>query len=99
MKKLVFTSLAIIVSFSVYAQKRNDFKGPAYKNYKPWLYDAKPTEVYSVKQEEKLTGPEYKNQKVWEDNSKKSYNPINVGTERSKLKGPAYKNYRPKKTI
>ncbi|APY10977.1 hypothetical protein BWZ22_06855 [Seonamhaeicola sp. S2-3] len=99
MKKIVFTSLAIIVSVSVYAQKRNDFKGPAYKNYKPWLYDTKPTEVYSVKQEEKLTGPEYKNQKVWENSSKKSYKLIAVGTERSKLKGPAYKNYRPSKKI
>ncbi|MCB4798287.1 hypothetical protein [Neotamlana laminarinivorans] len=95
MKKIAFTALAIIISFGAYAQKRNEFKGPAYKNYKPWQHDVVPTVVYTIIEKESLTGPEYKNQKVWENKNIEDYKVISIGTKRSKLKGPAYKNYKP----
>ena len=95
MKKLIFTSFAILISLSVFAQKRSDFQGPAYKNYKPWQHEVEPTVVYTVIENENLKGPKYKNQKVWENNNTKAYKVITVGTKRSKLTGPAYKNYKP----
>ncbi|GAA4802200.1 hypothetical protein [Litoribaculum gwangyangense] len=95
MKNLAFVLLFMFVSFGVFAQKRGDFKGPAYKNYKPWLHKSETTLVYSVSKKEQLTGPAYKNKKPWQNKSQKTYVPIVFGSERSKLTGPAYKNYKP----
>ena len=95
MKKLLLTTSILLLSLSAFAQKRSDFKGPEYKNYKPWLHKTEPTKVYTISKENKLTGPEYKNQKPWENTSKKNYTVVTIGSERSKLRGPAYKNYKP----
>lgn len=95
MKKLFLSVSIILVSLSAFSQKRSDFKGPEYKNYKPWLHKSEPTIVYSVSKKTKLTGPAYKNQKPWQNTSEKKYTAITFGSERSKLTGPAYKNYKP----
>ncbi|KJD34074.1 hypothetical protein PK35_04915 [Tamlana nanhaiensis] len=94
MKKVAIIAIALVFTASAFAQKRNEFKGPAYKNYKPWQHDVEPTVVYTVVEKENLTGPEYKNQKVWEKDNTEAYKVITIGTKRSKLKGPAYKNYK-----
>lgn len=95
MKNISLILLIMFASFSVFAQKRSDYKGPAYKNYKPWLHKSEPTLVFSVSKQEKLTGPAYKNQKPWQNKSQNTYTPIVFGSERSKIKGSAYKNYKP----
>lgn len=96
MKKIIFTLAFALISVGVFAQqKRSDLKGPAYKNYKPWLHKSEPVVIYAEVSKTKLTGPAYKNQKPWKDTSDKVYVPIVYGSERSKLKGPAYKNYKP----
>lgn len=95
MKNLQLILLLVFVSFVGNAQKRNDFKGPAFKNYKPWLHKTESTLVCIVSLNEKLTGPAYKNQKPRTNKPHKTYTPIVFGSERSKLKGPAYKNYKP----
>ncbi|WP_166959914.1 hypothetical protein [Yeosuana marina] len=95
MKNTTLILLLFLFSIGAYAQKRSDFKGPAYKNYKPWLHKTEPITVYTVIKKTKLTGPAYKNQKPWQNTSEKKYVPIVFGSERSKLKGPEYKNYKP----
>ncbi|WNH14003.1 hypothetical protein [Thalassobellus suaedae] len=95
MKNLVLTLSIVFLSLSAFAQKRSDFKGPAYKNYKPWLHKNEVTLVYTVSQKTKLTGPAYKNYKPWQNKSEKTYTPISFVSKRSKLTGPAYKNYKP----
>lgn len=95
MKKLIAILIIGTVSFSVTAQKRNELQGPAYKNYKPWKHDTQPVTVYSVNKKEILTGPKRKNQKAWDKSVVASYTPISFGSERAKLQGPAYKNYKP----
>lgn len=95
MKNLVLTFVIVFLSISAFAQKRSDFKGPAYKNYKPWKHKNVVTLVYTTSEKSNLTGPEYKNYKPSKDKSDKKYTLISFGSERSKLKGPAYKNYKP----
>lgn len=98
MKRKISTLLifVLLASVSVFAQNRNDLTGPAYKNYKPWENESKPTPVYSVSNKEQLTGPAYKNQKPWGKNtSEQTFTAVSFGSERSKLTGPAYKNYKP----
>ncbi|WP_298492634.1 hypothetical protein [uncultured Algibacter sp.] len=95
MRNTILTLLVVLLSVSLYAQKRSDFKGPEYKNYKPWLHKSEPTLVYTVETKTKLTGPEHKNQKPWKNKANKDYVAIVYGSDRSKLKGPAYKNYKP----
>ncbi|AJR04768.1 hypothetical protein [Siansivirga zeaxanthinifaciens] len=95
MKNLILAVLVVFISSSVFAQKRSDFKGPAYKNYKPWLHKNEVSLVYTTSQKSNLTSYEYKNYKPWQDDSKVKYTAITFGSERSKLRGPAYKNYKP----
>jgi hypothetical protein len=95
MRNTILTLLIVLLSISAFAQKRSDFKGPEYKNYKPWLHKSEPTTVYTVTKKTKLTGPAYKNQKAWQNKSEKKYVPIVFGSDRSELKGPEYKNYKP----
>ena len=95
MKKLILTLAVLLVSFAGFSQNRNDLKGPAYKNYKPWLHKSEPVKVYSINPEAKLTGPAYKNKKHWNRNTETKKTLITFGSERSKLTGPAYKNFKP----
>ncbi|WP_242083635.1 hypothetical protein [Aestuariivivens sediminis] len=95
MRNLVLFLTLSLVSYGVMAQKRSELRGPAYKNYKPWLNKSEPLTVYSFSKKENLTGPAFKNQKPWNKNKTVKYTSVVVGSERSKLMGPAYKNYKP----
>ena len=96
MKKVALILGFLLISFGVFAQKRSDLQGPAYKNYKPWKHKKVSTAIYSVNKKKSLTGPAYKNYKPWRDTSKTKAVKINTsGHERQKLTGPAYKNYKP----
>ncbi|WP_439129158.1 hypothetical protein [Polaribacter sp.] len=76
--------------------KRNNLKGPAYKNFKPWKKSK--TEIQEIQlvtsNKSELVGPEYKNYKVLESAKNKKKIKL-VTSKRSKLTGPAYKNYKP----
>ncbi len=92
----IVLALVFAASTSAFAQKRSDLTGPAYKNYKPWKNESKPTQIYSVAKSEKLTGPAFKNKKAWKKStSDATYTAVNFGSERTNLTGPAYKNYKP----
>ncbi|WP_010521865.1 hypothetical protein [Aquimarina agarivorans] len=97
MKKAVLILGFLVISLGAFAQKRSDFQGPKYKNYKYWQHDNAPTVVYSSDQQKSLTGPAYKNYKPWRNTKEVSkVEVITNGTnERQKLTGPKYKNYKP----
>ncbi|QDO93196.1 hypothetical protein FNB79_04125 [Formosa sediminum] len=96
MKNIYLVLGLIFVSTTVaFAQDRNEFKGPEYKNYKVWEHETTPKLIYTTTNKEVVTGPEFKNKKQWDrQEEKQNYTAITIGTERSKLKGPAYKNYK-----
>ncbi len=94
MKNLVLVIAFVFISTSIFAQKRKDLKGPAYKNYKVWEHKSEPTPIFVNTNKKDLKGPAYKNYKPWRDNSKKTKIVV-VSSKRSKLTGPAYKNYKP----
>ncbi|WP_010521866.1 hypothetical protein [Aquimarina agarivorans] len=97
MKKAVLILGFLVISLGAFAQKRSDFQGPKYKNYKYWKHNNAPTVVYSTDKKKALTGPAYKNYKPWKDTSKvvRKKVIINGTNERQKLAGPKYKNYKP----
>ncbi|XCF06487.1 hypothetical protein ABI125_01195 [Tamlana crocina] len=91
----IILALVFAASTSAFAQKRSDLTGPAYKNYKHGKQKSEPVTIYSVAKEEKLTGPAYKNKKHNTDASDKTYTAVVFGSDKSDLKGPEYKNYKP----
>lgn len=98
--KIIAIILGVLgFSFSALAQdgnnnvKRNDLKGPAYKNYKVWKDKSAPTVLYSASEKETLTGPAYKNQQAKSNVPSEKLVAVVTGSERQKLTGPAYKNY------
>ncbi|MHA7942440.1 hypothetical protein ACJOV8_005175 [Formosa sp. 3Alg 14/1] len=97
MKNIYLVLGLLLGSTSIaFAQDRNDFTGPEYKNYKIWEHETTASVIAVETNKEQVTGPEYKNKKAWErSDSDKTYAGIVIGSERSKLKGPAYKNYKP----
>ena len=102
MKKLVLILGFLVISLGASAQeqtevKRNDLKGPAFKNYQSWLHNAVPTKIYTVNNKKILQGPEYKNQQVGKETYAKEDLVLveTSGSKRQKLTGPAYKNYGP----
>jgi len=101
MKTIALIFAVLGFSFSSFAQeesniKKNDLKGPAYKNYKVWMDKSEPLKLYSENNKKPLTGPAYKNQQISNDSSKKDLVVVKTsGNERQKLTGPAYKNYGP----
>lgn len=88
-------ALIFISSTAAFAQKRSDLTGPAYKNQKPWKNNSKTTNLYAETNKEQLKGPAYKNQKPGETSSEATYAVVELGSERSKLDGHEYKNYKP----
>lgn len=100
MRKLIIFLIIVFLSVKGFAQekanvKRNNLKGPAYKNYKPWLHKTKPVTIYIKKNKVKLMGPAFKNRKVWNTDKNTEYVAINItGSKRQKLTGPSYKNYK-----
>ena len=95
MRNLILCLVAALMSIGLMAQNRSELKGPAYKNYKPWLNKTEPVVVYTLEKQEKLIGPAYKNRKPWDEKGEVKYTAVVFGSERSKLRGPAYKNYKP----
>lgn len=94
----------VFISLGAFAQKRSDFQGPKYKNYKYWKHNTTPTEVFVTAQKKGLTGPAFKNYKPWRDKewvartkeiASKTKVIMNGTNERQKLTGPRYKNYKP----
>ncbi|WP_159947663.1 hypothetical protein [Polaribacter septentrionalilitoris] len=104
MKKIVLVLGIIFLSTSAFAQKRNDLKGPEFKNFKVWESTAEPTVVYVGSPKKGLKGPAFKNFKPWQKNNKNAtFKVLNIQSTKPKLKGPAFKNQKPwqknKKTI
>ncbi len=101
MKNIALILGVLLISFSAFAQEKNnmkqsDLKGPAYKNYKHWMHKATPTKIYSENNKKSLQGPAYKNQQAWKETENKELVEVQIGgSERQKLTGPAYKNYGP----
>ena len=86
------------VSFSAMAQekspvKQNDLKGPEYKNYQFWRHNVAPTKIQAAATVETVQGPEYKNRRP-AATSKGEQVLVTFGSERNKLQGPAFKNYK-----
>ncbi len=101
MKKIALILGFLVISFSALAQeksntKQSDLIGPAFKNYKHWMYKTVPTKIYSENNKKPLQGPTYKNQQAVKNTSKQDLVEVKIGgSERQKLTGPAYKNYGP----
>ncbi len=101
MKKVTFILVVLAISCSAFAQegknvKRNDLKGPAYKNYQVWMDKSEPLKIYSQIDKISLEGPAYKNQQFEQATPKENLAVVKIGVdERQKLNGPDYKNYGP----
>lgn len=97
MKNLIgiLAALFVIVG-TLEAQVPAGLKGPAAKNYKPWMDKNKKNKVsiVSIPERKPLKGPEAKNQKPWGDKEGWAQ-AIPVSEAKPKLKGPAAKNYKP----
>lgn len=99
MKNVSMIVVFLFVSVSLFAQKRNDFKGPEHKNYKPWMHKAEQTLVFKNTSKKVLKGPAIKNTKVWETENKDLKLITFTESKRRKLTGPAYKNFKPWKKV
>ena len=96
MNKFRYTIAFILLALPIFGQQKNDLKSYEYKNLKPSLRYKHETKVYLLNRKEK-SGPEYKNHKFW-NTHKKDHQLLSLKTSnKSKLTGPAYKNYKPQK--
>lgn len=96
MKNLVLILAIVFISASSFAQKRNDLKGPEFKNFKVWESTAEPTVVLVGSAKKSLKGPAFKNYKRWQKNNKNAtFKVLKIESPRQKLMGLAYKNYKP----
>ncbi|WP_152286527.1 hypothetical protein [Flavicella marina] len=94
MRNLVWI-VAILVGVGMNAQSRNDLKGPAAKNYKPWQHKTKTVEITSSStHQQSLRSHEHKNYKPWKDNSERTKIEV-VSSNKHKLRSPEAKNYKP----
>lgn len=96
MKSLLIAIAFMTVATFSYAQERGDLKGPAAKNYKPWMKksDAEVKKVYTLKTPSQVKGPAAKNRRIF-DRSDKSYQEVNFVSNRPKVTGPKAKNAKP----
>ena len=96
MKAILLALIISMFSISGFAQSKNDLKGPAAKNYKPWKADLESISIVTVSQKTELMGPNFKNQKPWSVNSDQvTKTQVIFSSNRKGLKGPAAKNYKP----
>ena len=96
MKSILFATVFMFVaSFSI-AQDKNDLKGPAAKNYKPWMKKEKtePKKVYTLTETKKLQGPLAKNKKSWKKKDA-NYKEVKLVSTRPRVTGPKAKNAKP----
>ncbi len=94
MKKLIIAIVFLSAATLAGAQGRNDLKGPAAKNFKPWKNDAKVEQTIAMKshEAEKVQGPVAKNNKVRSEQEALEFREVAVVSEKSSLKGPVAKN-------
>jgi len=64
MKRTTFFLMSLLVIGTSFSQNRNDLKGPAAKNYKPWKDNVLRT-VNIESKHPKLKGSKAKNYKHW----------------------------------
>ena len=97
MKNLALILAFVFVSFSAFAQKKSDLKGPAYKNYKPGMHITEVTNIYVSSNKASLKSLEYKNYKPRQYDSEKTnkLTAITSNHKKSKLRSYEYKNYKP----
>lgn len=101
MKRIL--AIAMVFSFGLTVQamaQKKDLKGPAYKNAHPSeKYAGNDELLVRGRQAQRVKGPAAKNRKAWETD-KSEYREAELdkfaGKNTKGLKGPAYKNYRPK---
>ncbi|MBU2916279.1 MULTISPECIES: hypothetical protein [Reichenbachiella] len=94
MKTIIIAFAFTLAATMSFAQSRNDLKGPAAKNYKPWK-DKNKTEVSIVMKStdaDRVQGPAAKNQKAWDQDSKADFQEVALVSRKNDLKGPAAKN-------
>ena len=95
MKPFNLLIVFLFASSTLIAQNRNDFNGPAHKNYKPWQHKVKPVVIYNNLELNKLESVALKNYKFW-NVDKENIKTVKIKkSERMKLQGPEYKNYKP----
>jgi len=96
MKSILFAIAFMTVATFSNAQDRLDLKGPAAKNYKPWLKKdkAEPKKVYTLTETKKLQGPLAKNKKSWKK-EKATYKEVKLVSTRPRVTGPKAKNAKP----
>ena len=93
MRNLIWI-VAILVGVGLNAQSRNDLKGPAAKNYKPWKDILKSRALLVTKSSKKLRSPSVKNFKPWKMEKNKNIIEVSFGSEKNKLRSPQAKNYK-----
>ena len=69
MRNLIITAALTFCCLASFGQSKNDLKGPAAKNYKPWKDKTIGSPLVTQTQTNKLSGPEAKNAKAWEKNN------------------------------
>lgn len=94
MKTVIIAILFTATAMFANAQSRNDLKGPAAKNHKPWKSKAKTEQTIVMKStdSEKVQGPAAKNNKVRSQEEVVEFREVAIVSEKSSLKGPAAKN-------
>ncbi|MDN3686586.1 hypothetical protein [Cyclobacterium jeungdonense] len=92
---IIAIAFMTVASFS-YAQDKSDLKGPAAKNYKPWMKKDKadPKKVYTLSETEKLQGPAAKNKKSWKSDDK-NFKEVKLVSTKPRVTGPKAKNAKP----
>ncbi|WP_162342152.1 hypothetical protein [Cyclobacterium salsum] len=92
---IIAVAFMTVVSFS-YAQDRGDLKGPAAKNYKPWMKKdkAESKKIFTLAGPKKLQGPAAKNNKSWEKDQI-TFKEVKLQATKPKVTGPKAKNAKP----
>ena len=99
MRKRVIPIIAVLFMVSlasqVVAQRKNDLKGPAAKNFKPWQSTDTGIKLYSKAELQVVQGPSAKNAKPWETQPGEFRVLSQAQPNRNELKGPKAKNFKP----
>ena len=96
MKSILLAFAFMTIATFSFAQDKNDLKGPAAKNYKPWQKsdNASPKKVYTLHTSNKLQGPSAKNSKVWKE-EKQNFQQVELVSSKPRTTGPKAKNAKP----
>lgn len=95
MRKLALILALGFVTSIGFAQSRNDLKGPAAKNFKPWKNNYPKSTLLVTTSRDNLKGPEAKNYKLHtKENAHYETSRVVMGRKKN-LKGPRAKNAKP----